>query len=141
VAPRSHVRAIEKLAQNLFISPSTPAQHAALAAFGSNTLDILEGRRQEFQRRRDTLLPGLRTLGFTVAATPRGAFYVYADSSRHDPDSFSLAERLVVEAGVAATPGLDFGNCAPQRHMRFAYTVARERIEEGLERMHRFLRA
>jgi aspartate/methionine/tyrosine aminotransferase len=140
VAPRDYVRDIEKLAQNLFISPSAPAQHAALAAFGSGTLDILEGRREEFRQRRDTLLPGLRSLGFTVATEPRGAFYVYADSSRHAGDSFGLADRLVAEAGVAATPGRDFGNCAPERHMRFAYTVARERIEEGLERMGQFLR-
>jgi aspartate/methionine/tyrosine aminotransferase len=141
VAPRDYVREIEKLAQNLFISPSTPAQHAALAAFGPATREILEARREEFRRRRDTLLPGLRALGFTVATEPRGAFYVYADSSRHADDSFVLADRLIVEAGVAATPGLDFGSRAPERHMRFAYTVTRERIEEGLVRIDKFLRA
>lgn len=141
VAPRDYVRDIEKLAQNLFISPSAPAQHAALAAFGENTLEILEGRREEFRLRRDTLLPGLRSLGFAVATEPRGAFYVYADSSRHADDSFSFADRLVVEAGVAATPGRDFGSFAPERHMRFAYTVARDRIDAGLERMQRFLRS
>jgi aspartate/methionine/tyrosine aminotransferase len=112
-----------------------------LAAFAPATRQILEARREEFRLRRNTLLPGLHALGFTVAAEPRGAFYVYADSSRHAADSFALAERLVSDAGVAATPGLDFGDCAPQRHMRFAYTVACERIEEGLQRMQKFLRA
>jgi aspartate/methionine/tyrosine aminotransferase len=141
VAPQAYVREIEKLAQNLFISPSAPAQHAALAAFGADTAKILEARREEFRKRRDALLPGLRALGFTVATEPRGAFYVYADSSQHAADSFALANRLVTEAGVAATPGLDFGNCAPERHMRFAYTVGCERIEEGLRRMEAFLRA
>jgi aspartate/methionine/tyrosine aminotransferase len=141
VAPRGYVREIEKLAQNLFISPSTPAQHAALAAFGPATREVLEVRREEFRRRRDTLLPGLRALGFTIATEPRGAFYVYADSSRHADDSFVLADRMIVEAGVAATPGLDFGSRAPERHMRFAYTVARERIEEGLVRIGKFLGA
>lgn len=140
VAPRAYVREIEKLAQNLFISPSAPAQFAALAAFDAGTLEILEARREEFERRRDILLPGLRALGFMIATEPRGAFYVYADSSRHAADSFALADRLVVEAGVAATPGRDFGDCAPERHMRFAYTVAAGRIEEGLRRMERFLR-
>jgi aspartate/methionine/tyrosine aminotransferase len=140
VAPPGCVREIEKLAQNLFISPSAPAQHAALAAFQPETLEILEARRAEFQRRRDTLLPGLRALGFDIKAEPQGAFYVYADSSRLASDSFGLAERLVSEAGVAATPGLDFGSFGPARHMRFAYTVARERIEEGLLRMERFFR-
>lgn len=140
VAPQSYVREIEKLAQNLFISPSAPAQYAALAAFGNDTIEILETRREEFRRRRDTLLPGLRTLGFTVATEPRGAFYVYADSSRHAQDSFVLADRLISEAGVAATPGLDFGHCVPERHMRFAYTTGKDRIEESLLRMEKFLR-
>jgi aspartate/methionine/tyrosine aminotransferase len=141
VAPQGYVREIEKLAQNLFISPSAPAQYAALAAFDGNTIEILEARRDEFQRRRDTLLPGLRALGFTVATEPRGALYVYADSSRNADDSFVLADRLVAEPGVAATPGLDFGKCTPERHMRFAYTTSNERIEEGLRRMEKFLRA
>jgi aspartate/methionine/tyrosine aminotransferase len=140
VAPRDCVREIEKLAQNLYISPPTPAQHAALAAFRPDTIEILESRRAQFAARRDVLLPGLQTLGFEVKAPPQGAFYVYADSSRLDGDSFSLAQRLVEHAGVAATPGLDFGSFAPERHMRFAYTVARDRIEEGLARMERFFR-
>jgi aspartate/methionine/tyrosine aminotransferase len=103
VAPRRYVREIEKLAQNLYIAPSTVAQHAALAAFRPETTAILEARRQEFSRRRDLLLPGLRKLGFKIAAEPRGAFYIYADSSGLAADSFELAERLLTEAGVAAT--------------------------------------
>ena len=139
VAPARFVREIEKLAQNLYIAPSTIAQHAALAAFRPDTLAILEARRVEFSRRRDILLPGLRALGFGIAAEPQGAFYVYADSSALDGDSFRLAGRLLEEAGVAATPGLDFGANAPERHMRFAYTVDAARIEEGLARMRALL--
>jgi aspartate/methionine/tyrosine aminotransferase len=135
VAPRHYVREIEKLAQNLYIAPSTVAQHAALAAFLPETTAILEARRHEFSLRRDLLLPGLRALGFKVAAEPQGAFYVYADSSGLAADSFQLAKQLLTVAGVAATPGLDFGSRAPQHHMRFAYTIDRERIEEGLVRM------
>ncbi len=135
VAPQSYVREIEKLAQNLYIAPSTVAQHAALAAFQPATTAILEARRHEFSLRRDVLLPGLRRLGFKVAAEPRGAFYVYADSSALAADSDELARQLLTEAGVAATPGLDFGNNDPQGHMRFAYTIERGRIEEGLARM------
>ena len=135
VAPQCYVREVEKLAQNLFIAPSTVAQHAALAAFHPETTAILEGRRHEFSLRRDVLLPGLRNLGFKVAAEPQGAFYVYADSSGLAADSNQLAQQLLTEAGVAATPGLDFGNNRPQEHMRFAYTIERHRIEEGLARM------
>ncbi|MCM2306110.1 MAG: pyridoxal phosphate-dependent aminotransferase [Sulfuritalea sp.] len=139
VAPQRHVREIEKLAQNLYISPSTVAQHAALAAFAPETMAILETRRHEFALRRDVLLSGLRQLGFKIAAEPHGAFYVYADCSALAADSDDLAGQLLTEAGVAATPGLDFGSNAPQRHMRFAYTVDRGLIEQGLARMAGFL--
>ncbi len=135
VAPQRYIREIEKLAQNIYIAPSTIAQHAALAAFQPETITILEARRHEFSLRRDILLPGLRKLGFEIAAEPHGAFYVYAASNGLADDSFSLAEQLLTRAGVAATPGLDFGANAPQDHMRFAYTVDRNQIIEGLARM------
>jgi aspartate/methionine/tyrosine aminotransferase len=140
VLPLALVRDAEKLAQNLFIAPSTPAQHAALAAFRPETLDILEERRTEFQNRRDLLLPGLVSLGFDIATVPNGAFYIYAGLGNLAEDSFALAERLIAEAGVAATPGLDFGDNAPERHMRFAYTVNKDRLNEGLVRLAEFLR-
>jgi aspartate/methionine/tyrosine aminotransferase len=139
VVPQPYLREVEKLAQNLYIAPPTPAQHAALAAFEGETLAILEARRAEFRERRDTLLPGLRRLGFRVPAEPQGAFYVYADSTAVAADSFQLATTLINDGGVAATPGLDFGSHGPERHMRFAYTVARVQIEEGLYRMERLL--
>jgi aspartate/methionine/tyrosine aminotransferase len=139
VAPQCYVREIEKLAQNIYIAPSTVAQHAALAAFDPATTAILESRREEFAMRRDLLLPGLRKLGFQIGAEPRGAFYVYADSSALAADSFEFAAQLLARGGVAATPGLDFGSNAPQRHMRFAYTVDRGRIEQGLACMAAFL--
>lgn len=139
VVPPRYVREIEKLAQNLFISPSTPAQHAALAAFKPETVAILEDRRAEFRSRRDFLLPALRQLGFLIPGEPRGAFYLYADSSALAPDSESFARTLIEQAGVAITPGLDFGGNAPQRHVRFAYTVAQDRLQEGMARLARHL--
>lgn len=139
VAPEACVRDIEKLAQNLYIAPSTVAQHAALAAFRPDTIEILETRRREFQARRNLLLPGLERLGFRITATPAGAFYLYANCGNLTADSQQLAERLLGDAGVAATPGLDFGSNAPESHMRFAYTVAREKILEGLARMEKLL--
>lgn len=141
VAPRRYVRDIEKLAQNLFISPSTPAQYGALAAFEPETIAILETRRAEFQARRDALLPALRQLGFLIEAQPQGAFYLYADISRFGMDSHTLARRLIEEAGAAITPGLDFGANHPERHVRFAYTTSRQRQAEGVARIARFLGA
>jgi len=139
VAPYRFVRDIEKLAQNLFISPSSPAQHAALSAFSPETIAILEKRRAEFRSRRDLLLPALRRLGFRIVAEPRGAFYLYADCTDLAPDSDAFARTLIEEAGVAITPGLDFGDNAPRRHVRFAYTVAREKLMEGVARLERHL--
>jgi aspartate/methionine/tyrosine aminotransferase len=139
VAPEGWVREIERLAQHFFIAPSTVAQQAALAAFAPATLEILEERRAAFQARRDALLPALRSLGLRIAAEPTGAFYIYADVSALAEDSEQLAHRLVEEAFVATTPGLDFGNHAPRRHLRLAYTTAAPRLLEAAERIGRLL--
>lgn len=139
VIPPQLIRPVEKLAQNLYISPSTIAQHAALAAFQPDTLAILEARRAEFGRRRERLLNDLRRLGFQIAAEPQGAFYIYANCSRHAADSFDLAQNLVDIAGVAVTPGLDFGCQQPESHLRFSYTTDQRLIDEGIVRIERFL--
>lgn len=139
VVPLAYVREIEKLAQNLFICPPYLAQHAALAAFSPGTLAITEERRAEFQRRRDFLLPALTSLGFSVPVTPVGAFYLYTDCSRFSTDSFIFTEQLLNQAGVALTPGRDFGHNAPERHLRITYTTSMENLQEGVERIRRFL--
>ena len=140
VAPQAYVRQIEKLAQHFFISPSTPAQHAALAAFTPATLEILEERRHAFASRRNTLLPALSELGFRFATEPQGAFYLYADISDLADNSETLARRLIEDAGVATTPGIDFGDNAPDRHLRIAYTTEEARLVEAAERIARVLR-
>ena len=135
VAPDDCVDDAEKLAQNLFLAASTPAQHAALAAFTPEARTIFEERRREFQARRDFLLPALRELGFHIPVTPDGAFYLYADCGRFTDDSYEFALRLLEETGVAITPGRDFGHHLPQRHVRFAYTSAIPQLAEGVERL------
>lgn len=139
VVPERFARDVEKMAQNLFIAPPTPAQHAALACFEPATLAILEGRREEFRQRRDFLLAGLERLGFGVPAKPQGAFYIYADCSRFTDDSFAFAGELIEQAGVAVTPGIDFGHAAPARYLRFSYTTSLEQLAEGLRRIEAFL--
>ncbi len=138
VIPEAYVRDVEKLAQNLVLCPSTPAQHAALAAFEPDTIALLEERRAEFRRRRDFLAPRLEAIGFRITARPEGAFYLYCDCSQLTDDSFSLACDLLEKAGVAATPGLDFGSNAPEKHIRFAYTTGVERLAEATERLARY---
>lgn len=138
-APASLMGGIERLAQNIFLAPPTPAQHAALAAFSRETEAILENRRLELKTRRDFLLSALRDLGFGLPVTPAGAFYLYADASRFTADSFSFAEQLLEEAGVAVTPGLDFGEITLERYVRFAYTRPLPVLREAVARMREFL--
>jgi aspartate/methionine/tyrosine aminotransferase len=135
VAPPQYVREIEKLAQNLFISPSAVAQHAALACFDERTIEIVEKRRAELDQRRRYLIPALESLGFRIPVVPQGAFYIYADSSPLAADSFVLARRILTEAGVAVTPGKDFGHHEPERHIRIAYTQPVARLEEAVARI------
>jgi len=141
VAPAWAVPALERLAQNLFLAAPTPAQHAALAAFEPGTRALLEARKAELRQRRDYLLPALRDLGFAIPVAPQGAFYLYADCSRFDADSQSLANRLLEQAGVAVTPGLDFGAHRAARHLRIAYTQPLARLNEAVDRLKRFVQA
>lgn len=139
IAPESHIEQVEKLAMNVFLAAPTPAQHAALAAFEPATLEILEARRQEMQRRRDFLLPTLRQIGLQVPAEPDGAFYIYADCSAVCADSREFARNLLLQAHVAVTPGLDFGSNQPQRYIRIAYTADLQRLQQAVERIRTFI--
>jgi aspartate/methionine/tyrosine aminotransferase len=143
VLPQGRVREFEKLAQHLFISAPTIAQHAALACFMPSALKILEQRRIEFQRRRDFLVPALERAGLSVPARPSGAFYVYAACpalGRHKVpcDGKRFAFELLEREGVAATPGIDFGSNQTRRYVRFAYTRSMADLEEAAERLKRF---
>jgi aspartate/methionine/tyrosine aminotransferase len=141
VAPECYVTELEKLAQNVYLSPPAPAQRAALAAFAPETLAILDERRDEFRARRDYLVPALRGLGFGIPQPPQGAFYVYADCSRFTHDSHRFALDLLEQAGVAIAPGVDFGSHRASEHVRFAYTNSIERLQEGVARIAGFLAA
>ena len=141
VVPPSMIGAFEKLAQNLFICASALAQHAALACFEPETIAIYEGRRLEFKRRRDFIVPALARLGFTVPVVPDGAFYVYADC-RGVPhpaasDSAALTKAMLHDAGVVLVPGLDFGQHAPREYIRLSYATAYASLEEAVERLAR----
>ena len=140
VAPDAYVSALDKLAQNIFLAASTPAQHAALAAFTLPVREELERRRAIFRERRDYLLPALRELGFDIPVTPEGAFYLYADCSRFTDDSERFARELLEQAGVAITPGRDFGSHRARQHVRFSYATARENLEAGVRRLAQYPR-
>ncbi|WP_417542698.1 pyridoxal phosphate-dependent aminotransferase [Methylophaga thalassica] len=139
VVPEGYTEVMDKLAQNLFLAAPTMSQYAALAAFQQTTLALLEQRRRAFEQRRNTLLPLLNNSGFSIPVTPQGAFYLYADCSallnEAIPDSMALSRFLLKQAGVAITPGLDFGHYHAASHCRFAYTTDEQRLIEAVERI------
>lgn len=141
VAPPAAVGELEKLAQNLYISAPSMAQHAALACFEPETLAILEQRRGEFAARRDYLLPALRELGFRIAVEPQGAFYLYADISVFGGDAFAFCRHFLETEHVAFTPGIDFGRYQADQHVRFAYTQSLPRLQQAVERIARGLKS
>ncbi|MEO5764816.1 MAG: pyridoxal phosphate-dependent aminotransferase [Casimicrobiaceae bacterium] len=139
VAPERYVRDLEKLAQNLYISPPTPSQRAALACFLPQTLAIVEARRKAFEARRDMLVPALRELGFGIPVMPRGGFFVYADVTRFTDDSERFCREVLEGAGVALTPGIDFGRHRAAGHVRFSYTIGEPLLAEAITRLRAFL--
>jgi len=136
VAPPEYAAPLQRLQQNLFICAGSVAQYAGLAALQGADADV-ERMRAEYAVRREVLLGGLQRLGFGVAAPPMGAYYVLADARHLDGDSVRLARRILEEAHVGVTPGLDFGSEA-EGHLRISFASARERIEEGLRRLERW---
>ncbi|MEO8278165.1 MAG: pyridoxal phosphate-dependent aminotransferase [Ideonella sp.] len=139
VLPRALVPAIEKLAQNLFICPSTLAQHAALACFEPESIAEYERRRAEFRKRRDLLVPALDALGLSVPVMPDGAFYAWADCSRFADltagGSWDFAYQLMHKAHIAVTPGRDFGRHDIARFVRFSYASSLDQLDEALRRL------
>ena len=135
VAPEVLIPAIDRLAQNVFLSAPTVAQHAAMVALAPETRALLEARKAELGQRRDWLLPRLVEMGFQIGVAPEGAFYIYAGIERFGMDAEALAEKLLLEAGVAITPGTDFGAHGASRHVRFAYTTSLDRIREAVGRL------
>ena len=140
VVPERIVPQLEKLAQNLFICPSSIAQHAALACFSDDAIRIYEERKMEFMRRRDYIVPALRHLGFGVPVMPDGAFYVYADCSLFSDDADQFTRALLNEANVVIVPGLDFGSATASQYVRISYATSMENLEEAIRRIGDFLR-
>jgi aspartate/methionine/tyrosine aminotransferase len=138
VAPPTLVRAIERLQQNLAISVPTLSQIAAEAAFDARAeLDMV---RRGYEDNRRLLLEGLPRAGLDSFVPADGAFYLYADVSRFSNDSFEFAARMLEEAGVAATPGLDFDPQRGRHFLRLCYAGAQEEMREAVERIGSWLK-
>ncbi len=144
VVPERLVPVMERLAQNLFICPSSIAQHAALACFEPESLAIYEERRQAFKQRRDQFIPQLNAMGLTVPVMPDGAFYAWADCRQACQrlgltDSWAFAEHVMREVHVAITPGKDFGVDATANYVRFSTANALQDLNTAAQRLHQLL--
>jgi aspartate/methionine/tyrosine aminotransferase len=135
VVPQEAVEGVTKLAQNLFIAPSTPAQYAALAAFSPAAMKVHHDRAEQFKQRATMLAQGLQQLGFKIPVQPQGAFYLYVDVSSTGLPAIEFCHRLLEEFQVAVTPGEDFGANLNQAFVRFAFTTDEASIALGLERL------
>jgi aspartate/methionine/tyrosine aminotransferase len=146
VVPDALVPVMERLAQNLFICPSTVSQHAALACFEPESLSVYEDRRAAFKARRDSFIPQLKAMGLPVPVVPDGAFYAWADCRDACrrlglKDSWAFAEHLMQHAHVAVTPGRDFGTHAPGDFVRFSTASSLQDLNTAAQRIQRLLAA
>jgi aspartate/methionine/tyrosine aminotransferase len=139
VLPPELVAPLEKLAQNLYICPSSLAQQAALACFEPDSMAEYERRRDEFRRRRDFVVPALQRLGLPVPVPPDGAFYVWFDCSAHSPSSWDFCFDLLHRAHVALTPGRDFGPAQAARFVRLSFASSMAELQAALQRLERAL--
>ncbi len=133
VVPPRLVRPVERLAQNLYIAPPAIAQAAALGAFDG--MDELEANRRVYAENRAFLLEALPKAGFSDFAPPDGAFYLYCDVSHLTNDATAFAKAILEEAGVAATPGVDFDAERGHRYLRFCYAGTTADMAEAARRL------
>lgn len=139
VVPDDMVPVMERLAQNLYICPSTPAQYAALACFTPETLNVCEGRRDILLHRRQRVLDGLKQAGLSVDVEPDGAFYVYINVTSTGLNAMTFCERLLEEQHVALTPGNDFGGATGDDYVRLSFAASETALDEGIKRIGTFL--
>jgi (5-formylfuran-3-yl)methyl phosphate transaminase len=139
IVPPDMIRPLQKMHQNFFISANAFVQAAGVAALKEAGPDS-ERMRREYDRRRRFIVPGLRALGFGLAAEPNGAFYAFANAKRFSADSYAFAFEILERAGVCVAPGVGFGRNG-EGYLRFSYANSMENIEEALRRLRGFLAA
>jgi (5-formylfuran-3-yl)methyl phosphate transaminase len=137
ICPPECIRALQKIQQNFFICANSFVQEAGIAALKGSQEHVAK-MVQTYNIRRQYMLKRLIGMGLDVRKEPTGAFYVLADARKYSSDSLELSRRILNEAGVAVTPGIDFGNGA-EGYLRFSYANSIENIKEGMDRLEIFL--
>jgi len=137
IAPKAFIRPMQKLQQNFFISANAMVQQAGIAALKDAGDDV--ARMQKiYNERRLFMIRRLKELGFGITVEPTGAFYVFANAKHFSADSYKLAFDILEKAHVGVGPGIDFGQNG-EGYLRFSYANSLENIEEGMERLERYL--
>jgi len=138
IVPEALIDPCRRVMQNIFIAAPTLSQHAAIAALTQAEADV-NSMREAYDARRHYLLGELPRLGFEVVVEPQGAFYIYANVEKLTDDSKTFCWKLLEEAGVAVTPGEDFGSYRSAQHLRFSYATSLDNLREGVARIAAFL--
>ncbi len=139
IVPPDFIRPMQIMQQNLFISANSFVQQAGIVALREAGADV-ERMRQEFDRRREVLLVGLKELGLGVAHEPQGAFYVFANAQHLTQDTLAFCQQLFEATGVAVTPGIDFGS-GGEGYLRFSYANSLANIDAALTRLKIYLKS
>jgi (5-formylfuran-3-yl)methyl phosphate transaminase len=138
IAPKSYIRPMQKIVQNLFISANSFVQWAGVAALREAGSEV-ERMKKIYNERRKFLIRRLKELGLGVKVEPTGAFYVLGNVKSFSNDSYKLAFDILEKARVGVTPGIDFGkNC--EGYLRFSYANSLENIKEGMKRLEMYLK-
>jgi (5-formylfuran-3-yl)methyl phosphate transaminase len=137
IAPKSFIRPMQKLQQNFFISANAMVQKAGIAAL-EHAADDVSRMLKIYNKRRLFTIRRLKEMGFGITVEPTGAFYVFANAKKFSNDSYQLAFDILEKAHVGVTPGIDFGQNG-EGYLRFSYANSLENIEEGMERLERYL--
>lgn len=137
IAPRSFIRPMQKLQQNFFISANAMVQQAGIAALKHGAEDVAR-MLKIYNARRIFMIRRLKEMGLGITVEPTGAFYVFANAKHLSNDSYQLAFDILEKAHVGVSPGIDFGPNG-EGYLRFSYANSMENIEEGMDRLERYL--
>ena len=137
MAPKAFIRPMQKLQQNFFISANAMVQQAGIAALKHGAEDVAR-MQQTYNRRRKYIIRRLKEMGLGITVEPTGAFYVFANAKHISSDSYKLAFDILEKAHVGVSPGIDFGKNG-EGYLRFSYANSMENIEEGMDRLQRYL--
>jgi aspartate/methionine/tyrosine aminotransferase len=138
IAPKSFIRSMQKIQQNLFISANSFVQWGGVAALRDAGNDVIR-MRDTYNQRRKFMIKRLREIGIGIAVEPTGAFYILGNVKSISRDSYKMAFDILEKACVAVSPGIDFGtNC--EGYLRFSYANSIENIKEGLNRLDQYLK-